>query len=78
MRHVHENLLKDMKHNCTLQDCLQIAKLTESTVHVKKPVQNFLANVDKHSQKVDAVNKGRPKSKGPHGFKGKSQSHSHS
>ena len=24
--HVHENLLKDMKPDCTLQDCLQIAK----------------------------------------------------
>ena len=76
--HVRENLLKDMKPECTLQDCLQIAKLTEGTVHVEKLGQNFLANVDKHSQNVDAVNRGRPKSKGPHGFKGKSQSHSHS
>ena len=75
---VHENLLKDMKPECTLQDCLQIAKLTEGTVHVKKLGQNFLVNVDKHSQNVDAVKRGRPKSKGPHGFKGKLQSHSHS
>ena len=67
-----------MKPECTLQDCLQIAKLTEGTVHVEKLGQNFLANVDKHSQNVDAVNRGRPKSKGPCGFKGKSQSHSHS
>ena len=44
----------------------------------EKLEQNFLANVDKHSQNVDAVNRGRPKSKGPCGFKGKSQSHSHS
>ena len=35
--HVCENLLKDMKPDCTLQDCLQIAKFTECTVHVKKP-----------------------------------------
>ena len=75
---VRENLLKDMKPECTLQDCLRIAKLTEGTVHVEKLGQNFLANVDKHSQNVDAVNRGRPKSKGPHGFKGKSQSRSHS
>ena len=61
-----ENLLKDMKPECTLQDCLQIAKLTDGTVHVKKRGQNFLANVDKYSQNVDAVNRGRPKSKGPH------------
>ena len=47
--HVCENLLKDMKPDCTLQDCLWIAKLTEGTVHVKKLGQNFLANVDKHS-----------------------------
>ena len=40
-------------------------------VHVEKLGQNFLANVDKHSQNVDAVNRGRPKSKGPRGFKGK-------
>ena len=43
---------------------------------LEKLGQNFLANVDKHSQNVDAVNRGRPK--GPHGFKGKSQSRSHS
>ena len=67
-----------MKPECTLQDCLQIAKLTEGTVHVEKLGQNFLANVDKHSQNVDAVNRGRPKSKGPRGSKAKSQSHSHS
>ena len=71
---VRENLLKDMKPECTPQDCLWIAKLTEGIVHVEKLGQNFLANVDKHSQNVDAVNRGRPKSKGPLGFKGKSQS----
>ena len=76
--HAHENLLKDMKPDCTVQNCLQIAKLTEGTVHVEKLEQNFLANVDKHSQNVDAVDRGRPKSKGQGGFKGKSQSHSHS
>ena len=59
-----------MKPECTLQHCLWIAKLTEGTVHVEKLGQNFLANVDKHSQNVDAVNRGRPRSKGPHGFKG--------
>ena len=76
--HVHENLLKDMKSESTLQDCLRIAKLTEGTVHVEKLGQSFLANVDKHSQNVDAVNRGRPRSQGPPGFKGKSQSCSHS
>ena len=55
---VHENLLKDMKSESTLQDCLQIAKLTGGTVHVEKLGQSFLANVDKHSQNVDAVNRG--------------------
>ena len=55
---VRENLLKDMKSGSTLQDCLQIAKLTEGTVHVEKLGQNFLANVDKHSQNVDTVNRG--------------------
>ena len=63
--HVCENLLKDMKPDCTLQDCLQIAKLTGGTVHVEKLGQNFLTNVDKHNQNVDAVDRGRPKSKGP-------------
>ena len=75
---VHEHLLKDMKSESTLQDCLQIAKLTEGTVHVEKLGQNFLDNVDQHSQNVDAVNRGQCRSQGPHGFKGKSQSHSHS
>ena len=66
--HVHKNLLKDMKPECTLQDCLQIAKLTEGMVHVEKLGQNFLANVDKHSQNVDAVTRGRPKLKGSSWF----------
>ena len=56
---VHENLLKEMKSDSTLQDCLCIAKLTEGTVHVEKLGQNFLANVEKHDQNVDAVNCGR-------------------
>ena len=53
--HVCENLLKEMKSDSTLQDCLHIAKLTEGTVPVEKPGQNFLANVEKHDQNVDAV-----------------------
>ena len=56
---VRENLLKEMKSDSTLQDCLCIAKLTEGTVHVEKLGQNFLANVKKHDQNVDAVNHGR-------------------
>ena len=55
---VRENLLKEMKSDSTLQDCLCIAKLTEGTVHVEKLDQNFLANVEKHDQHVDAVNHG--------------------
>ena len=54
--HVCENLLKEMKPDSTLQDCLHIAKLTEGTVHVEKLGQNLLANVEKHDQNVDAVN----------------------
>ena len=48
-----------MKSDSTLQDCLSIAKLTEGTVYVEKLGQNFLANVEKHDQNVDAVNCGR-------------------
>ena len=57
--HVRENLLKEMKSDSTLQDCLCIAKLTEGIVHVERLGQNFLANVEKHDQNVDAVNHGR-------------------
>ena len=57
--HVRENLLKEMKPDSPLQDCLCIAKLTKGTVHVEKLGQNFLANVEKHGQNVDAVNCGR-------------------
>ena len=48
-----------MKSDPTLQDCLSIAKLTEGTVYVEKLGQNFLVNVEKHDQNVDAVNCGR-------------------
>ena len=57
--HVCENLIKEMKSDSTLQDCLHITKLTEGTVHVEKLGQNFLANVKKQDQNVDAVNCGR-------------------
>ena len=48
-----------LKSDSTLQDCLCITKLTKGTVHVEKLGQNFLANVAKHDQNVDAVNRGR-------------------
>ena len=51
--------LKEMKSDSTLKDCLHIVKSTEGTVHVEKLGQNFLANVEKHDQNVDAVNRGR-------------------
>ena len=53
---VCKNLLKELKSDSTLQDCLHKAKLTEGTVHVEKLGQNFFANVEKHDQNVDAVN----------------------
>ena len=76
--HVHENLLKEMKSDSTLQDCLHIAKLTEGTVHVEKLGQNFFANVEKHDQNVDAVNCGRQQFKKQNGSKFRQQSHSQS
>ena len=75
---VRENLLKEMKSDSTLQDCLCIAKLTEGTVHVEKLGQNFLANVEKHDQNVDAVNCGRQQFKKQNGSKFRQQSRSHS
>ena len=75
---VHKNLLKEMKSDSTLQDCLHIAKLTEGTVHVEKLGQNSLANVEKHDQNVDAVNHGRQQFKKQNGSKFRQQSHSHS
>ena len=76
--HVCENLLKEMKSDSTLQDCLHIAKLTEYTVHVKKLGQNFLANVEKHDQNVRVVNCGRQHFKKRNGSKFRQQSHSQS
>ena len=73
---VRENLLKEMKSDSTLQDCLHIAKLTEGTVHVEKLGQNFLANVEKHDQNVDAG--GRQQFKKQNGLKFRQQSHSQS
>ena len=75
--HVHENLLKEMKSDSTLQDCLCVAKLTEGTVHIGKLGQNFLANVEKHDQNVDAVNCGKQfKKHNESKFKQQSCSHS--
>ena len=75
--HVHENLLKEMKSDSTLQDCLCVAKLTEGTVHIEKLGQNFLANVEKHDQNVDAVNCGKQfKKHNESKFKQQSCSHS--
>ena len=74
--HVHENLHREMKSDSSLQDCLHIAKLTEDTIHVKKLGQNFLANVEKHDQNVDAVNCGRQQFKKQNESKFRQQSHS--
>ena len=63
-----------MKSDSTLQDCLHIAKLTKGTVHVEKLGQNFLANVEKHDQNVDAVNQGRQQFKKQNGSKFRQQS----
>ena len=49
---VHENLLKEMKSDSTLQDCLHIAKLTKGTLHVEKLGQNLLANMLKSMTKL--------------------------
>ena len=76
--HVCEKLLKEMKSDSTLQDCLHIAKLTKDTVHVEKLGQNFLANVEKHDQNVDAVNHGRQQFKKQNGSKFSQQSCSQS
>ena len=76
--HVRENLLKEVKSDSSLQDCLCVAKTTEGTVHVEKLGQNFLANVEKHDQNVDAVNHGRQQFKKQTGSKFRQQSHSHS
>ena len=75
---VHENLLKEMKSDSTLQDCLHIAKLTKGTAYVEKLGQNFLANIEKHDQNVDAVNRGRQQFKKQNGSKFRQQSHSQS
>ena len=76
--HVHENLLKELKSDSTLQDCLCTAKLTEGTVHIEKLGQNFLANVEKHDQNVVAVNRGRRQFKKQNGSKFRQQSQSQS
>ena len=75
---VRENLLKELKSDSTLQDCLLIAKLTEGTVHFEKLGQSFLANVEKHDQNVDVVNHGRQQFKKQNGSKFRQQSRSHS
>ena len=67
-----------MKSDSSLQDCLCIAKLTKCTVHVKKLGQNFLANVEKHDQNVDAVSHRRQQFKKRNGSKFRQQSCSHS
>ena len=75
---VCENLLQELKSDSTLQDCLRITKLTKDTVHVEKLGQNFLANVEKHDQNVDAVNHERQQFKKQNGSKFRQQSHSQS
>ena len=67
-----------MKSDSTLQDFLHIAKLTKGTVHVEKLGQNFLANVEKLDQNVDAVNRGRQQFKKQNGSKFRQQSCSQS
>ena len=68
--HVHEDLLKEMKEDTTLATMLNIAQISEGTIHSEELSKQYFETIKVSNKQVDSVKKSRSKSGG------RKQSHS--
>ena len=62
--HVREDLLKEMKEDTTLATMLNIAQISEGTIHSKELSKQYLDTIKVSNKQVDSVKKSRSKSDG--------------
>ena len=75
--HVREELLKSMKTMDSLHDALQIAHLTEGTMHTEELSKQYLGTVKKDTQ-IDSIHHNKPKHDKNQGKSHGQQHHSNS
>ena len=59
---VHEDLLKEMKEDTTLATMLNIAQISEGTIHSKELSKQYLDTIKVRNKQIDSVKKSRSKS----------------
>ena len=59
--HVHENLLKEMKEDTTLATMVNIAHVSEGTIHSEELSKQYLETIKVSNKQIDSVHKGKPK-----------------
>ena len=72
--HVHEDLLKEMKEDTTLATVLNIAQISEGTIHSEELSKQYLDMIKVSNKQVDSVKKARSKSAGRKGPRSTSHS----
>ena len=70
---VHEDLLKEMKEDTSLATMLNIAQISEGTIHSEKLSKQYLEMIEVSNKQIDSIKKSRSKS----GSRNKSCSTSH-
>ena len=59
--HMHEDLLKEMKEDTTLATMVNIAHVSEGTIHSEELSKQYLETIKVSNKQIDSVHKGKPK-----------------
>ena len=59
--HVHEDLLKEMKEDTTLATMVNIAHVSEGTIHSEELSKQYLKTIKVSNKQIDSVHKDKPK-----------------
>ena len=59
--HVCEDLLKEMKEDTTLATMVNIAHVSEGTIHSEELSKQYLETIKVSNKEIDSVHKGKPK-----------------
>ena len=59
--HVCEDLLKEMKEDTTLATMINIACVSEGTIHSEELSKQYLETIKVSNKQIDSVHKGKPK-----------------
>ena len=59
--HVLEDLLKEMEEDTTLATMVNIAHISEGTIHSEELSKQYLETIKVSNKQIDSVHKGKPK-----------------